>query len=299
MSKSSFSNPSRCIFAIGNTGTGKSFTATFFGAKNVKIGRSTNSEINEVTIYNIKDGGFYIDTPGLDASHENTNDEKIKRSIFFKMMEEGIENITTILWFVAPDDRAKASYKRQAKFIETLTKYYTGNAWDNTIIVIKGASDTNSAGPRDAAREMATSLSRTGEFKILLFESLPSNSVYRRYESLMKGHVERPILLEIRRVKCLKCPEETDPRFASPKCHLDSESFHPDTELVHQGNVIDIHPASHFQKHSDLYVGATTRKVSDHSPEAWTTRVFTFGGIKPKRSKHIPGYWKCCNKGRC
>ncbi|CAG8527021.1 2982_t:CDS:2, partial [Funneliformis caledonium] len=233
-------------------------------AKNVKIRRSTNSKTNKVTIYNIKDRGFYIDTPGLDASHENMNDEKTA---------------------------AKTSYKRQAKFIETLMKYYTGNA----------------AGPRDAAREMATSLSRTGEFKILLFKSLPSNSVYRRlqfssdqlnefgvfkesepdrivarYESLMKGHIERPIFLEIRRVKCLKCSEETDLRFASPKCHLDSESFHPDTELVHQGNVIDIHPASHFQKHSDLYVGAITRKVSDHSPEAWTTRVFTFGELNLK-----------------
>ncbi|CAG8545747.1 4387_t:CDS:2 [Funneliformis mosseae] len=310
----------RCILAIGNTGNGKSFTATIFGAKNVKIGHSTKSETDTISIHNTKDGDFYIDTPGFDDSNEHKDDEQTKRSIFFKMMEAGIENITTILWFVAPDDRAKASYKRQAKFIESLGKYYNGNAWDNTIIVTKGANDTSSAGPHDAAKEMATSLSRTGSFKILLFESLPPTSIYikaklpsdelndfgvfkgseperilAKYESLMEGHVDRPILLKIRKVKCLKCPEETDPRLASPKCHLDLESFHPNTERIHQGNVIDIHPAQLFHKHSDLYVGASTRQVFDDSPQAWTVRVVTFGGINPDRPEFVPGYWKCCN----
>ncbi|CAI2165842.1 18523_t:CDS:2 [Funneliformis geosporum] len=311
--------PNSCILAIGNTGNGKSFTATIFGAKDVRIGHSTKSETDTITVHNIKDGGFYIDTPGFDDSDEHKDDEDTKRSIFFKMMESGIENITTILWFVTPDDRAKASYKRQAKFIESLAKYYNGNAWDNTIIVTKGASDSNNAGPRDAAREMATSLLKTGEFRILLFENLPPKSVYRKmhlssdelneygvfkeseperilakYESLMEGHVERPIALKIRKVKCLKCPEETDPRLASPNCHLDSEFFHPNTESVHQGNVIDIHPASDFYKHSDSYVGATTRNVFDNSPQAWTVRAVTFGRINPDRPEFVPGYWNCC-----
>ncbi|CAI2167283.1 18524_t:CDS:2 [Funneliformis geosporum] len=280
-----------CILAIGNTGNGKSFTATIFGAKDVRIGHSTKSETDTITVHNIKDGGFYIDTPGFDDSDEHKDDEDIKRSMFFKMMDAGIENITTVLWFVTPDDRAKASYKRQAKFIESLAKYYNGNAWDNTIIVTKGSKDMNSAGPRDAAKEVATSLSKTGEFKILLYESLPSDNVYKmlqltsdqlngfgvykeseperilaKYESLMEGHVNRPIALKIRKVKCSKCPEETDPRLASPNCHLESESFHPNSESVHQGKVIDIHPASDFYKHSKHYVAATTKQVFDDSP---------------------------------
>ncbi|CAG8436321.1 3040_t:CDS:2 [Diversispora eburnea] len=318
----------RCILAIGNTGNGKSFTATIFGAQNVKIGHTSKSETHTITIYPIN-GGFYIDTPGFDDSDEKKSDDDNKRSIFLNMLELNIQNITTVLWFVESDIRAKASYERQARFIESLAQYDTGNVWDNTILVIKGTSDANSQGPRDAAREIAQEVHHTnddltsniGEFKIFLFERLLPESIYvkvrfssdqineygvfkeseperilARYESLMKGHHENPIRINLRKVKCSKCPEETDPRLALPECHSEMESFHPNTENIHQGNVIDIHSSSSdFYKHSDTYVEAKEKHVFDDSPQAWTVRVFTFGGINPTRPRLEFGYWKCCN----
>lgn len=318
------SSQQRCILAIGNTGNGKSFTATIFGAQNVKIGHSTKSETQTITVYGIK-GGFYIDTPGFDDSDEDKGDDETVRSIYLKMVEKGIQNLTTILWFVMPDTRAKGSYKRQARFIESLAKYHKGNVWDNTIIVTKGDEIKN--GPRDAAREIAQKennsrddlLSKTRDFKILLFESLSSESIFVdgmftsdqlnkygvfkgseperilvKYELLMEGHLEHPICLNLRKVKCSKCSEETDPRLAFPKCHTEVESFHPDTEDVHRGNVIEIHPSSNYHKHSDHYVEATTRQEFDDSPQAWTVRVVTVGIINPTRPAFVSGYWKCC-----
>ncbi|RHZ61907.1 hypothetical protein Glove_345g57 [Diversispora epigaea] len=319
----------RCIIAIGNTGNGKSFTATVFGARNVRIGHSSESETDTITIHPIEKGGFYVDTPGLDDSHEEKDDDGTKRSIFLKMLELNIRNITTVLWFVEPDIRAKASYKRQARFIESLAKYDGNrNVWDNTIIVTKGTADSSSQGPRDAAREIAQEerhtkedlTSNIGEFKIWLFESSSPSNVFvkarfssdqlneygvfkgseperilAKYESLMKGHLENPIRINLRKVKCSKCPEETDPRLAFPKCHSEMEYFHPNMERVHQGNFIDIHPSSEFHKHSDTYVEAKEKQVFDDSPQAWTVRVFSFGGVNPTRPKLEFGYWKCCN----
>ncbi|PKY63505.1 hypothetical protein RhiirA4_492689, partial [Rhizophagus irregularis] len=147
-------------------------------------------------------------------------------------------------------------------------------------------------GPRDAANEIREHndnlLSNTGEFNILLYESLPPTNVYvqmeltsdrlntfgvfkeseperilAKYESLIEGHLENPVCLNLRKVKCSKCSEETDPRLASPKCHTEIELIHPATEDVHRGNVIKIHPSSNYRKHSDYYVEATTRQEFD------------------------------------
>ncbi|RIA86183.1 hypothetical protein C1645_741031 [Glomus cerebriforme] len=69
-----------------------------FGAQNVRIGHSTESETDTVTIHNIKGpGGFYIDTPGFDDSDESKVDDEVKRSISCKMLETNVQNITTIL----------------------------------------------------------------------------------------------------------------------------------------------------------------------------------------------------------
>ena len=84
--------------------------------------------------------------------HRCEHDDDTVHKIYLKMLRMNIQNITTILWFVV-DVRVKASYKRQARFIEKLAKYYPRNVWNNTIIVIKG--DTILGGPRDAAREIA------------------------------------------------------------------------------------------------------------------------------------------------
>ncbi|GBB97379.1 hypothetical protein RclHR1_02980018 [Rhizophagus clarus] len=69
----------------------------------------------------------------------------------------------------------------------------------------------------------------------------------------------------------------------------DDKSFHPDTEDVHSGNIIDIHPSSHYDKHSNQYFEATTKKKFDKRPRAWTTRVFSFGRVNSTRSKFVPG----------
>jgi hypothetical protein len=275
------------------------------------------SETERITIHSIEKGGFYIDTPGFDDSDEDKSDDETIHEIYLEMLKANIRNLTTILWFVMSDVRAKSSYKRQARFIESLSKYYNGNVWDNTIIVTKG--DKILDGPRNAAREIAQKkrntkddlLSGTADFKILLFESLSPTDVYvngsftsdqlnkygvykasepgrilAKYESLMKRHLEHPIRLELRKVKCSKCSEETDPRFATSKCH-EIESFHPSAERVHGGNVIDIHPSPLYYKHPYGYVEATWRTES--------TGGFIGRVIGREKVVTIPGYYLCCN----
>ncbi|RHZ75619.1 hypothetical protein Glove_212g115 [Diversispora epigaea] len=327
----------RCILAVGNTGLGKSFTATIFGAEDAKVGDSSESETRKITIHNI-DGGFYIDTPGFDDSDDDKGDEETVRLIFFAMYKAGINEITTILWFVSPDVRAKGSYKRQAKFIELVAKDYNGIVWDNTIIVTKG--DKIKKGPRDAGRAVAQEqaqkkgirrndlLSNTGNFKILLFESLKEdddeeegNSIYctknltsdelnkygvykgsekdrilAKYESLMKGHHEHPIDLAFRKLKCSKCREENDPRFAGPKCHQETRLVHLDKEWRHLGKVDDRHPQSAYWKHTSSFCDATTKEVKDQSFLCSVARVITVGIADPTKLQLVPGYWNCCKK---
>ncbi|CAG8625654.1 9628_t:CDS:2 [Ambispora leptoticha] len=184
---------------------------------------------------------FHIDTPGFDDSDEDKSDEETVFSIFLKMLEAKIQNITTILWFVVPDVRTKTSYKLQARFIESLAKYYSGNVWDNTIIVTKG--DTINNGPRDHAREISQKEHNTKNDLLSKIDEL-----------LMKGILNVQTRLNIRKFKY--------------------------TECVHKGNIIDIYLSLHVYKHN-YYVGFTTKQVFDNSPQAWIVRVFSLGGANP------------------
>ncbi|CAG8594732.1 5007_t:CDS:1, partial [Paraglomus brasilianum] len=68
----------QCILAIGETGLGKSFTATIFGVKGVKVDYSTEPETDTVTFYDIGNGNFHDDTPGFDCCcEEKTDDETV------------------------------------------------------------------------------------------------------------------------------------------------------------------------------------------------------------------------------
>ncbi|RIB01663.1 hypothetical protein C2G38_2230120 [Gigaspora rosea] len=57
----------------------------------------------------------------------------------------------------------------------------------------------------------------------------------------MKEHPVHPINIKFKKVKCLNCPEETDPRLAIPECHLEAESFHPKTTNTHLYKTIRVH----------------------------------------------------------
>ena len=59
----------------------------------------------------------------------------------------------------------------------------------------------------------------------------------------MERHLEHLILLKLKKVKCSKCSEETDPRFANPKCHEIESVQHND----HDGNAKDNHLLSLIQ----------------------------------------------------
>ncbi|CAG8630686.1 11179_t:CDS:2 [Ambispora gerdemannii] len=323
---------SRCILAIGKTGNGKSFTGTIFGARDAEIGNDTKSKTEKVTFHNIGNGSFYVDTPGFDDSNEDKGDDETVHSIFRTMVNKKIRNITTILWFVMTDVRATASFKRQARFIESLAQFHDCNVWNNTIIVTKG--NQIDQGPREAAKEIANEiyqkkygqpvdskedlLAKTGDLKILLFESLEDNSIYvegkftsaklnsygvfkgsepkqilAKYEALMKEHNKYPIPFIFKRVKCLKCPEETDPRIAVPKCHKEAELIHGNKKDVHLGKIIQkhtkdlayyhpdstesYHPSSKEWVHTGKPCGGETKQVMDNSAGAWTLRVVTIG----------------------
>ncbi|RIB15034.1 hypothetical protein C2G38_2039681 [Gigaspora rosea] len=338
---------SQCIIAIGKTGTGKSFTGNIFGARNIKIGNSAHSVTKEVTIYDIENGNFYVDTPGFDDSDEKKSDDETARLIFRALLDKGIYHITTILWFVTTDIRATASFKRESRLIESLAQGHDGNVWDNTIIVTKGERIEN--GPREAAKEVAKNeymrkkslnqlpdnqkdlLVKTNEFAIQLFENLPHTSIYldkdipftsdklnkhnifkesepdrilAKYKVLMREHLKYPIKVNFNKVKCLKCPEETDPRLAIPECHLEAESFHPDTTEIHLyktirehlNNLEEYHPDSiqnyHPGSHMFVHTGVPNDSKIDDRPFECFVRGVTFGAINPM----IPGYWDCCGK---
>ncbi|CAG8594710.1 7997_t:CDS:2, partial [Paraglomus brasilianum] len=309
----------RCILAIGETGLGKSFTATVFGAKGVKVGHSTESETDKVTFYDIGNGSFYVDTPGFNDSDEEKSDDETVRLILREMQDRKISKITTILWFVRTDGcRATTSLKSQARTIEAFARDHNGNVWDNTIIVTKG--DERGEGPRAAAEEIAKKiheqkphhrelnakksfLENTGYFEIRLFESLSERkkdiyatfpietldklNIFKRseperilakYRLLMEGHTNHPIVLEFKKVKCLNCSEETDPRLASPKCHLKIIKIHKPWKNYHSKEI--------GQFHSTELV-----KEWDHSIGAWTVRVITIGIVNPQTYEY-----ECCGR---
>ncbi|CAG8749407.1 1580_t:CDS:2, partial [Racocetra fulgida] len=297
--------------------------------RDIKVGHSTNSETEEVTVHDIGNETFYIDTSGFDDSDENKNDEENKRLIFQKMLDSGISKITTILWFVTSD----------AKFIELLAKDYDNNVWDNTIIVTKGNKIKN--GPREAARQVVIKnykkkygkmlgiennlLAKTTDLAILLFESLPNESIYvkmnlssdqlnefciykasepdrilAKYKILMEEHSKHPICLNFKIIKCLRCPKETDPRLADPKCHLEVDSVHSEMKQIYIGKIIYIYPNSLYKYHSDQLVayhagslvfghpGKPIDSRIDNSPGEWAARILTLGDIT---NPMIPGYW--------
>ncbi|CAG8659193.1 20133_t:CDS:2 [Gigaspora rosea] len=95
---------------LGNRFLRKSLTGTIFDTRDAKFGNLSTSLTTEVTIYDIGNGNFYVYTPGFDDSDE-----------LRAMM---------IL-------RATTSFKKEARFIESLARDYDGNVWDNTIIITK------------------------------------------------------------------------------------------------------------------------------------------------------------------
>ncbi|CAG8743331.1 15601_t:CDS:2, partial [Racocetra persica] len=242
-------------------------TGTIFGMRDAKVENSSSSQTTKVTVYNIGNGNFYVNTPGFDNSDENKNDDE-----------------------TAPT----ASFKREAKFIESLARDYDSNVWDNTIIVTKGDKIEN--GPREAAKEIAKSeydkkkekcdrmtenkndlLAKTSDFAILLFESLPSINVYvegnftsdqlnrfnifkesepgrilAKYNLLMNEHSMHLIKINFKKVKCLNCPKETDPRLAISECHLEAESFHPETVKIHLYKIIHVYSNNLDEYHPGL-----------------------------------------------
>ncbi|CAG8657817.1 9932_t:CDS:2, partial [Paraglomus brasilianum] len=322
-SKMSGKSSQRCILAIGQTGLGKSFTATVFGAKGVKVGHTSESETQSVTVYKIKDG-IYIDTPGFDDSDVNKHDDETARSIIHVMVEAKVPQITTILWFVTPQTRALGSLQRQARFIETIAENFDKNVWDNTIIVTKGLQIGK--GACEAAKKVAQTkhntsedlLSGVGKCKIQLFEKLDEEdkgtygiftsdqlkglSVFKEteleqirkmYEYLMNGHLQNPIPLKLNPVKCLNCLEIADPRFAGSRCHKICK-VHPNTSWSHRGQFNYQHTAGKVSRHSSYFHNATTEEVTDHSVWAWTGRIVTLGIADFNKPKLVPGYWNCC-----
>ncbi|CAG8432764.1 497_t:CDS:2 [Diversispora eburnea] len=66
-----------------DTGNGKSFAGTIFGASST-VGHSSKSETDEVTAHDCGNGCFYVDTPGFDDTNED--------------VEKNITKLTTIMW---------------------------------------------------------------------------------------------------------------------------------------------------------------------------------------------------------
>ncbi|RIB15249.1 hypothetical protein C2G38_2192883 [Gigaspora rosea] len=120
----------------------------------------------------------------------------------------------------------------------------------------------------------------------------------------MKEHFMHPIEINFRKVKCLNCSEETDPRLAIPECHLEAESFHPETYKTHIYNLILTHPNNLERYHTDsletyhpgsytyIHPGRPIDSQIDLNFAQCFIRAITFGGINPM----TPGYWSCCRK---
>ncbi|CAG8770431.1 14982_t:CDS:2, partial [Cetraspora pellucida] len=240
----------------------------------------------------------------FDDSDEAKGDDETARNILREMVNFGISELVTVLWFTTPDVRAAGSYKRQARFIESLAQYHPGNVWDNTIIVMRGLDIEDDAmkGPREAAVDVAKEILRntqkrlprgqgqnplknTKTFQIWLYESLREKSPYKKenytsdelnecciykkseperilakYKELMAGHEDHPLGLVYKDAQCRKCPENSDPRLADPKCHSRPKMIH--TEKIkkihldgvvkkHVGNTTTYHPGQLVAEHRD------------------------------------------------
>ncbi|CAG8522121.1 15208_t:CDS:2 [Acaulospora morrowiae] len=186
---------------------------------------------------------------------------------------------------------------------------------------------TNADGPIQAAREIAQKLhnteddrlSKTRCFFILLFEKFRAKRkkdmiekssdelnklgfyreneherIRKRYESLMENHIEHPICLNLKSVKCSKCSEKTDPRIAGNKCHSEVELIHPNIKSTHVGDVELIHSGCTQYYHRSHYVAATTKHVMDHNVIPWVVRIGTLGMANPTKLEFVNGYWSCC-----
>src|SRR6185369_8541771 len=106
--------------------------------------------------------------------------------------------------------------------------------------------------------------------------------ILTKYEQLMRGHINCPIPLEFRKVKCLNCSEETDPRLANPKCHLEKRLIH-----------IKPLKAEHGEPIGKFHTGLLVEKF-DHSLKRWTVRVATKGLTSNLELEDVK--WSCCDK---
>ncbi|CAG8756765.1 5425_t:CDS:2, partial [Racocetra fulgida] len=263
----------KCILAIGKTGNGKSFTAGVFGAKNAREGNQAESLTQETTIYDCENRYIYIDTPGFDDSDEAKGDDETARNILREMVNFGISELATVLWFTTPDVRAAGSYKHDAM------KGPREAAVDVAKEILR---NTQKRLPRGQGQNP---LKNTKTFQVWLYESLREKSPYRKenytsdelnecciykkseperilakYEELMAGHEDHPLGLVFKGAQCSKCPENSDPRLADPKCHSRSKMIHTEKvkkihldEVVkkHVGNKTTYHPGQLVAEHRD------------------------------------------------
>ncbi|RUP44008.1 hypothetical protein BC936DRAFT_150080 [Jimgerdemannia flammicorona] len=263
----------KCVLAIGDTGNGKSFTATVFGAT-AEVGHGPSSMTNKVKVHRCVDNRFvYIDTPGFNDSNPDKADQDTARSILITMRDAQprIEWVHTILWFVDTTDRAKATFQRQAGLIRDLASYHNGNVWDNVIVVIKGLEIDDQCvnaiktacypgAQRGTNHDILINL---GVFKVWLYDRLPERSVYRRlnpderancgiytneellpkYIELMQGHEQHQIKILFQDATCQKCGEVTDPRIASSRCHVKRI-------MAHQPGFTQVHPKGTMKAHA-------------------------------------------------
>ncbi|CAG8551347.1 13626_t:CDS:2 [Racocetra fulgida] len=126
-------------------------------AQNIKIGHLAKSETDKVTVHDIGNRSFYVDTPGFDDSDEDMSDSETKPT---------------------------ASLKHEAKFIESFADDYNGN-----VQLLSQEETKIEDGPREAAKEVAIKkyevslndpLAKASDFAILLFESLPKeDNIYK------------------------------------------------------------------------------------------------------------------------
>nr|CAG8645257.1 10235_t:CDS:2 [Entrophospora candida] len=355
----------KCILAIGRSGNGKSFTAKILGADDAIVSDGADSCTKGTKLYTCGDNGFlYIDTQGFDDSEGvKGGDAQTALSILKTMNENGITKLHTILWFVVPETRKLGSLVRQAKFIESLAQYYDGNVWDNVIIVMKGQKSSKSAsqGPIEAAKEVSKKNHENKDIKVFhiylyeyldtetyeafdddslnkmgIFKKTEPKKILNRYIELMKGHDQHLVTILFKEAKCLKCPEENDPRLTISNCHGESERKHEHPKNVHPGNTYKKHPfglsgyhpgklekhhpGGRIKKHkfSSVTPCHTGQKIEYHPNENSVhplpavghqyetndnnvlpviARALTFSLVNPQRTVHTPKIHGCCGWG--
>jgi hypothetical protein len=243
------------ILAIGKTGLGKSTYAEILCNINATASSSTRSTTTKANLYENQEFR-YLDTVGFQDSL-GKSDQDIFEDLMEKMRQNAVNDdfkIDLILWFTSFSIREAADLKREADFIQQLSKFSpAGNdVWKSVILITQGPLPPQNweQGAQKAAQTAGNNTPAT--FNIPTFagwilgcqpesnhdKKLGNRSQEDRYDfNVYTKQETRKKIQELSTYRncfsvrfiskrCKKCTSIVDPRILKGPCHTLPEVVH-------------------------------------------------------------------------